>query len=199
MIGGIGMALMERTVLDWRDGRPVNAHMADYLVPLNLDIQQIEAQMVEEDDPHVNPSWCERPRRNRARRDGSRHRQRCLSRDGHARARLANSNREPPVGHHLMLNASSEGSPRVVLKPSKLVRMNGRCIIMPKTNSELSPAKRPRYPRCEARMITTGVSEGSNGLKHRVFECLKCAHIENNAVASDPPNNPTGWLSGEVG
>ena len=92
MIGGIGMALMERTVLDWRDGRPVNAHMADYLVPLNLDIQQIEAQMVEEDDPHVNPSWCERPRRNRARRDGSRHRQRCLSRDGHARARLANSN-----------------------------------------------------------------------------------------------------------
>jgi xanthine dehydrogenase YagR molybdenum-binding subunit len=55
MIGGIGMALMERTVLDWRDGCPVNAHMADYLVPVNLDIQQIEAQMVEEDDPHVNP------------------------------------------------------------------------------------------------------------------------------------------------
>ena len=38
MIGGIGMALMERTVLDPRDGRPVNAHMADYLVPVNLDI-----------------------------------------------------------------------------------------------------------------------------------------------------------------
>jgi xanthine dehydrogenase YagR molybdenum-binding subunit len=55
MIGGIGMALMERTVFDWRDGRPVNAHMADYLVPVNLDIQQIEAQMVEEDDPQVNP------------------------------------------------------------------------------------------------------------------------------------------------
>src|SRR5580704_5091680 len=55
MVGGIGMALMERTVLDWRDGCPVNAHMADYLVPVNLDIQQIEAQMVEEDDPHVNP------------------------------------------------------------------------------------------------------------------------------------------------
>jgi xanthine dehydrogenase YagR molybdenum-binding subunit len=29
--------------------------MADYLVPVNLDIQQIEAQMVEEDDPQVNP------------------------------------------------------------------------------------------------------------------------------------------------
>jgi xanthine dehydrogenase YagR molybdenum-binding subunit len=29
--------------------------MADYLVPVNLDIHRIDAQMVEEDDPHVNP------------------------------------------------------------------------------------------------------------------------------------------------
>jgi len=36
--GGIGVALMERTVLDPRDGRLVNAHMADYLVPVNLDV-----------------------------------------------------------------------------------------------------------------------------------------------------------------
>jgi xanthine dehydrogenase YagR molybdenum-binding subunit len=55
MIGGIGMALMERTVLDSRDGRPVNAHMADYLVPVNLDIGGLEAHFVEEVDPHVNP------------------------------------------------------------------------------------------------------------------------------------------------
>lgn len=55
MIGGIGMALMERTVLDPRDGRPVNAHMADYLMPVNLDIPHIEAHFVEEEDPHVNP------------------------------------------------------------------------------------------------------------------------------------------------
>jgi xanthine dehydrogenase YagR molybdenum-binding subunit len=32
MVGGIAMALMERTVLD---GRSVNAHMADYPVPVN--------------------------------------------------------------------------------------------------------------------------------------------------------------------
>jgi len=38
MVGGIGVALMERTVLDPRDGRLVNAHMADYLVPVNLDV-----------------------------------------------------------------------------------------------------------------------------------------------------------------
>ncbi|RWC12336.1 MAG: xanthine dehydrogenase family protein molybdopterin-binding subunit [Mesorhizobium sp.] len=55
MIGGIGMALMERTVLDARDGRPVNAHMADYLMPVNLDVHQLEAHFVEEVDPHVNP------------------------------------------------------------------------------------------------------------------------------------------------
>ncbi|WP_445503067.1 xanthine dehydrogenase family protein molybdopterin-binding subunit [Microvirga sp. G4-2] len=54
MIGGIGMALMEQTALDARDGRPVNAHMADYLMPVNLDIGQLEALFVDEDDPHVN-------------------------------------------------------------------------------------------------------------------------------------------------
>lgn len=54
MVGGIGMALMERTVLDPRDGRPVNAHLADYLVPVNLDIAQLEAHFVDEEDPYVN-------------------------------------------------------------------------------------------------------------------------------------------------
>jgi xanthine dehydrogenase YagR molybdenum-binding subunit len=55
MIGGIGMALMERTVLDARDGRPVNAHMADYLMPVNLDTPKLEALFVDEVDQHVNP------------------------------------------------------------------------------------------------------------------------------------------------
>jgi xanthine dehydrogenase YagR molybdenum-binding subunit len=54
MIGGIGMALMEQTALDARDGRPVNAHMADYLMPVNLDIGHLEALFVDEDDPHIN-------------------------------------------------------------------------------------------------------------------------------------------------
>jgi xanthine dehydrogenase YagR molybdenum-binding subunit len=55
MVGGIGMALMERTALDTRDGRLVNASMADYLVPVNLDIGDLEALFVEEEDPYVNP------------------------------------------------------------------------------------------------------------------------------------------------
>jgi xanthine dehydrogenase YagR molybdenum-binding subunit len=53
-VGGVGMALMERTVLDRRDGRPVNAHMADYLVPVNLDVPEMEAYFVDERDSHVN-------------------------------------------------------------------------------------------------------------------------------------------------
>jgi xanthine dehydrogenase YagR molybdenum-binding subunit len=55
MVGGIGMALMEQTLLDSRDGRPVNTSMADYLVPVNLDVGTLEALFVEEEDPHVNP------------------------------------------------------------------------------------------------------------------------------------------------
>ncbi len=55
MIGGIGMAIMERTVLDKRSGRPVNAHLADYLVPVNLDTPHLEAHFVEEEDTLVNP------------------------------------------------------------------------------------------------------------------------------------------------
>ncbi|KWR74985.1 xanthine dehydrogenase family protein molybdopterin-binding subunit [Cupriavidus sp. IDO] len=54
MVGGIGMALMERTALDPRDGRPVNSHMADYLLPVNLDIGTLEPHFVDEVDPHVN-------------------------------------------------------------------------------------------------------------------------------------------------
>lgn len=55
MVGGIGMALMEETVLDERDGQPVNASLADYLVPVNADVGSLEALFVAEDDPHVNP------------------------------------------------------------------------------------------------------------------------------------------------
>jgi xanthine dehydrogenase YagR molybdenum-binding subunit len=55
MVGGIGMALMERTVIDSRDSRIVNAHMADYLVPVNLDIGSLEPIFLEEEDTHVNP------------------------------------------------------------------------------------------------------------------------------------------------
>jgi len=55
LVGGIGMALMESTVLDGRDGRPINAHLADYLLPVNLDIGDIQVHFVDEVDRYVNP------------------------------------------------------------------------------------------------------------------------------------------------
>jgi xanthine dehydrogenase YagR molybdenum-binding subunit len=54
MIGGIGMALLEGTWTDPRFGRFVNANMADYLVPVNADIRNVDAIWVDEADPHVN-------------------------------------------------------------------------------------------------------------------------------------------------
>lgn len=42
MVGGIGAALLEHTVTDHRDGRIVNADLANYLVPVNADIPELQ-------------------------------------------------------------------------------------------------------------------------------------------------------------
>jgi xanthine dehydrogenase YagR molybdenum-binding subunit len=55
VVWGVGMALLERTDIDPRSGRYVNADLAEYQVPVNADIGTIEAHFVEENDPHVNP------------------------------------------------------------------------------------------------------------------------------------------------
>jgi xanthine dehydrogenase YagR molybdenum-binding subunit len=45
------MALMEETRIDPSSGRFVNANIAEYLVPVNADIPEIETIMVETGDP----------------------------------------------------------------------------------------------------------------------------------------------------
>ncbi|UUU29302.1 xanthine dehydrogenase family protein molybdopterin-binding subunit [Streptomyces sp. CA-210063] len=55
MVGGIGQALLEHTVTDHRDGRIVNANLADYLVPVNADIPDLKAIYLEGEDPQANP------------------------------------------------------------------------------------------------------------------------------------------------
>jgi xanthine dehydrogenase YagR molybdenum-binding subunit len=55
MIWGIGMALMENTVIDPLRGRIVNANLAEYHVPVNRDSPAVEVIMIPEDDPYVNP------------------------------------------------------------------------------------------------------------------------------------------------
>jgi xanthine dehydrogenase YagR molybdenum-binding subunit len=56
MIGGIGMALMEHSVVDARNGRVPNANFAEYAVPVHADAPPVmDVILVEEHDPHVNP------------------------------------------------------------------------------------------------------------------------------------------------
>ena len=40
--------------MDPQSGRPMNANLAEYHVPVNADVPSLEAILVEEHDPHVN-------------------------------------------------------------------------------------------------------------------------------------------------
>ncbi|HEX3347269.1 MAG TPA: xanthine dehydrogenase family protein molybdopterin-binding subunit, partial [Acetobacteraceae bacterium] len=54
MIWGLSFALHEHALMDPRSGRPMNANLAEYHVPVNADIPPMEAILVEEHDPYVN-------------------------------------------------------------------------------------------------------------------------------------------------
>jgi xanthine dehydrogenase YagR molybdenum-binding subunit len=55
MIWGVSFALHEKAIVDHRSGRIMNANLAEYHVPVNADVPSMEALMIEEHDPHVNP------------------------------------------------------------------------------------------------------------------------------------------------
>ena len=52
---GIGMALHEEGMTDHRIGRVMNHSLAEYHVPVNADIDDIEVIFVNEPDPDVTP------------------------------------------------------------------------------------------------------------------------------------------------
>jgi xanthine dehydrogenase YagR molybdenum-binding subunit len=52
---GIGMALLEETHVDGETGRIVNANVAEYLVPVNADVPDIQAFFVPNDEHNSNP------------------------------------------------------------------------------------------------------------------------------------------------
>jgi len=54
IVWGVGMALTEKTEMDWRTGRAVNANLADYHVPVNADIGNIDVTVVQAMDPYIN-------------------------------------------------------------------------------------------------------------------------------------------------
>jgi xanthine dehydrogenase YagR molybdenum-binding subunit len=55
MVGGIGVALLEGTLLDHRDGRLVNANLSDYLVPVNADVPALDAAFLPAEDTIADP------------------------------------------------------------------------------------------------------------------------------------------------
>lgn len=55
IVGGIGTALLEHTVTDHRDGRIVNANLADYLVPVNADVPDLKAIYLDGEDREADP------------------------------------------------------------------------------------------------------------------------------------------------
>jgi xanthine dehydrogenase YagR molybdenum-binding subunit len=55
MIWGVSSALHEATEIDPRVARYVNDNLADYLVPVNADIQDLDVILVSEKDDFVNP------------------------------------------------------------------------------------------------------------------------------------------------
>jgi xanthine dehydrogenase YagR molybdenum-binding subunit len=56
MIWGISSALHEATEIDRGTARYVNDNLADYLMPVNADIDQVEVILVPEQDDFVNPA-----------------------------------------------------------------------------------------------------------------------------------------------
>jgi hypothetical protein len=86
MVMGIGMALLEGTQLDYRDGRVVNANMSDYLAPVNADVPALDAKFLPGQGRTTSPtrsgsrasvSWsssrCLRPSRTRCSTRGQAH------------------------------------------------------------------------------------------------------------------------------
>ncbi|GAB3295353.1 xanthine dehydrogenase family protein molybdopterin-binding subunit [Hymenobacter tenuis] len=55
IVWGIGMAMMEETVMDHKFGRYMNHNYAEYHIPVNADIRDLEVLFVEEEDDIVNP------------------------------------------------------------------------------------------------------------------------------------------------
>ena len=55
MIWGLGAALHEATEIDPRHARYTNDNLAEYLIPVNADVPEVEVLFVAETDREVNP------------------------------------------------------------------------------------------------------------------------------------------------
>ena len=56
MIWGISSALHEETEIDIQRAKYVNDNLADYLIPVNADVEQIDVILLSEGDNKLNPA-----------------------------------------------------------------------------------------------------------------------------------------------
>ena len=98
MVGGIGMALLEEAEWDANLGRVANATLAEYLVPVCADVQELDAVFVESEDRIMNPLGVKGVAELGLCGGGARRRQRRLARDRQADARAADHPRPSADG-----------------------------------------------------------------------------------------------------
>ena len=55
VVYGLGQVLMEETAYDKRWANPVSRTLADYHVPVNLDVPEIDVYFIGKPDPHISP------------------------------------------------------------------------------------------------------------------------------------------------
>ena len=55
MTMGLSMALHEESLVDGRFGHVVNQDLAEYHIPTNADVGEMDVSWIDEDDPYVNP------------------------------------------------------------------------------------------------------------------------------------------------
>jgi hypothetical protein len=103
VVWGIGMALHEETLFDHRFGRIMNANIAEYHLPVNADVREVQVIFVDEPDVIRQSARHKGARRDRHRRSRGCHRQRGLSRHRKTRARSADYTRQAApcsLAHH---------------------------------------------------------------------------------------------------
>jgi xanthine dehydrogenase YagR molybdenum-binding subunit len=54
VVMGIGMALLEHTTFDPRNGAPINSNLADYMVAVNADVPHIDVHFLDYPDKEIN-------------------------------------------------------------------------------------------------------------------------------------------------
>jgi xanthine dehydrogenase YagR molybdenum-binding subunit len=104
IVMGLGLALMEDTQFDERNGRIMNPSLAEYHVPVHLDVPDIDVIWNDIPDPRGAPGGPRRrahgrarDRRDRHHRHGRRGGERRLQRDGQAHPRPADHAGQAPV------------------------------------------------------------------------------------------------------